>query len=146
MEKYFWVKWKDSKKCEHVVGLLCYSNNKYFFKYNPDYRNEENIPSGFNGVPSFGRIVNLEEEQKEKIFAMRSSDELFPFFKMRIVKENEKEIWQSYGLEEYDECKLMALTKGKMPTDSFFVEEMDNEAVNDIKGLYVKDEEMSIER
>ena len=122
MEKYFWVKWKDSKKCEHVVGLLCYSNNKYFFKYNPDYRNEENIPSGFNGVPSFGRIVNLEEEQKEK------------------------EIWQSYGLEEYDECKLMALTKGKMPTDSFFVEEMDNEAVNDIKGLYVKDEEMSIER
>ena len=146
MDKFFWVKWKDSKKCEYVVALLGYLNNRYYFKYNPEFRDEANVPAGFNGVPSFGRVLGLDDEQKEKTFSVRSSDTLFDFFKMRIVKESEKETWKNYGMEEYNECEILAATKGKVPTDTFFVEEMDVEAVKDIKNTYAKDEEIFIER
>jgi len=147
MDRFFWVKWKDSKKCEHVVGLLCYLDEKYYFKYNPELKDEINVPAGFNGVPTFGKVVGLDEQQKEKTFSIRSSDELFGFFKGRIVKENETDIWKSeYGFDKYDECEILAKTKGKTPTDSYFVEEMDKEALKDIKGTYVKEEEFCEER
>ena len=47
---------------------------------------------------------------------------------------------------EYDECELLAKTQGKISTDYFFVEEMDVDAIKDIKGTYVNDEEISIDR
>ena len=146
MDRYFWVKWKDSKKCEHVVGILCSVNNKYYFRYNPEFKNDENVPQGFNGVPSFGRIKDLTPEQKEKTFAIKSSNQLFEFFKMRVISKFEKEIWKSYGLEEYDECELLSLTKGKLSTDTFFVEEMDMETVKEVQEDYPEEKDFFADR
>jgi len=146
MDRFFWVKWKDSKKCEYVVGLLAYVNENYYFKYNPEFKNEQNIPAGFRGIIEFGRIVEVNEEQKAKNFAMKSSKQLFNFFKIRIPKQSEEYKWKNEEMEEYDECELLSRTQGKISTDYFFVEEMERDAIKEVQDAYIKLEEMSVDR
>ncbi|MBQ7668540.1 MAG: hypothetical protein IJS47_04375 [Clostridia bacterium] len=141
MERFFWVKWKNSKEEEYVVGILASVEGRYYFQYNTEFKNENYIPEGFNSIPSFGRVRNLTNEEKEYTFALRSAGHLFDFFKMRIPAESDKSEWKGI-VENYDEDELLAKTRGISATDSFSVVEMDEQAVKDVKhyGLIGVDE------
>ena len=140
MDYYFWLKWADSNNCEHVVGILYYTNKKYHFRYNKEFLNPDNIPLGFNGVPSFGKLKEISNEKlQEVVLAVYSSTNLFNFFAMRIPKRFDMYIWKSYGLTDYDECKLLKLTQAILPTDSFFVEEMDSYAIEELLPNYLQE-------
>lgn len=138
MNHYFWVKWKDAKKCEHVVGLLYYVDNVYHFRYNKEFQEKSNIPKNFNGIPSFGKLLDLDNlNLKSRVHYVFSSKELFSFFKMRIPKLTDERIWKNYGINDYSEVSLLAASKAKIPTDSFFVEEMDQASINELNKEYL---------
>ena len=139
MNCYFWVKWIDANECEHVVGLLYYTHNKYHFRYNKEFQDIRNLPAGFNGVPSFGKLIGLDYfKLKRRILHVHSSSELFSFFKMRIPKKTDEHIWKSYGIMTYDEFKLLSITKAIIPTDSFLIEEMNQDAINELTKEYLE--------
>lgn len=139
MNNYFWVKWIDAKRCEHIVGLLYHTNKMYHFRYNKEFQNEENIPIGFNGVPSFGKLIGLDSKKLiNRILHVHSSHDLFPFFQMRIPKESDEHIWKSYGITTYSPNLLLLVTKAIIPTDSFLVEEMDKDSIIDLAKEYLE--------
>ena len=139
MNHYFWIKWTDAKRCEHVVGVLYYIKNTYYFRYNKEFQNPKSIPKEFNGIPSFGQLLGLCNcRLRKRVLCVHSSNELFPFFKMRIPSKSDEYIWKSYGISKYDELKLLSLSQAIIPTDSFFVEEMDQNAIKDVAKLYLR--------
>ena len=139
MNYYFWIKWTDAKRCEHVVGILYYIKNTFYFRYNKEFQKQKNIPKEFNGIPSFGQLMGLcNHKLRKRVLHVYSSNELFPFFKMRIPNKNDEYIWKSYGITKYDELRLLSLSQAIIPTDSFFVEEMDQNAIKDVEKMYLK--------
>ena len=139
MNSYFWVKWIDARKCEHIVGLLYHTNGMYHFRYNKEFQNEANIPKGFNGVPSFGKLIGLDKKKLQKrVLHVYSCHDLFTFFKIRIAKETDEHIWKNYGITSYNPNLLLTITKAIIPTDSFLVEEMDQESIDELTKEYLQ--------
>lgn len=139
MNSYFWVKWVDAKRCEHIVGLLYHTNGMYHFRYNKEFQDEASIPKGFNGVPSFGKLIGLDNVKlKKRVLHVHSCHDLFPFFKMRIAKETDEYIWKAYGIINYSPTLLLTITKAIIPTDSFLVEEMDQDAISELAKEYLE--------
>lgn len=139
MNYYFWIKWTDAQRCEHVVGILYYIKNTFYFRYNKEFQNPKNIPKGFNGIPSFGQLLGLcNYKLKKRVLHLHSSNELFPFFKMRIPGKKDEYIWKSYEISKYDELKILSLTQAIIPTDSFSVEEINQDAIKDVEKMYIK--------
>ena len=80
--------------------------------------------------------VNLKKATKAGCFGIgelnlfyqtHESDTLFDFFKRRIPPENHiqiEEILKEFNLEEYNEMELLKLTKGRLNTDRYYLEEV----------------------
>ena len=107
------LKWKKNENV-FVLGKLSKNENKYFFEINKEgFRNA--VQNGCIGIPGFELgPVSFE------------SDELFRFFRNRIVaKDNENidGILAKYNLSEYDDMELLKVTKAKLNSDKYFVEE-----------------------
>lgn len=106
--------WRDINQNTYMLGKLYRSNGKYYF----DIDEEELKKAAHHGCFGIGEI-NL-------LYTNHVSDNLFIFFKRRIPSKehiNIKEILEEVGLEEYDEMKLLAKTKGILDTDRYYLEE-----------------------
>lgn len=107
------LKWKKNENV-FTLGKLSKNENKYFFEINKDgFKNA--VLNGCIGIPGFA----LGQTSFE-------SDELFKFFKNRIVSadaENIEGILEKYNLDKYDDMELLKATKAKLNTDHYFVEE-----------------------
>ncbi len=107
------LKWKKNEKV-FTLGKISKNENKYFFEINKE---------GFKEAVKNGCIGILGFELGQTHF---ESDELFKFFKTRIVSEHDKnikDILAMYNLSEYDDMELLRITKAKLHTDNYFVEE-----------------------
>jgi hypothetical protein len=107
------LKWKKNENI-FVLGKLSKRENKYFFQIDKEgFRGA--VLNGCIGIPGF---------ELGKIYF--ESDELFKFFKNRIVSadaDNIEGILQKYNLEKYDDMELLKATKAKLHGDNYFVEE-----------------------
>ena len=107
------LKWKKGEEI-FTLGKLSKNENKYFFELDKEgFKNA--VYNGCIGIPGF--------ELGKTSF---ESDELFKFFKTRIVSEdaeNIKEILEMYNLDNYDDMYLLKVTKAKLHGDNYFVEE-----------------------
>ena len=103
----FYINWEDRDKNSFRVGYLAQIQNEFYFVIRGKDKsgNESNEKSaydrGFIGIPGFrpGEIYK--------------SNELFDFFKNRILDKNSK-----------DPCSELAQTKGISMIDSFYLEEI----------------------
>jgi hypothetical protein len=107
METLYLINADDDDK-QYLIGELSNDNGRYTFKYTLT-SNEH--PEGFYSIPTFR---NFDE--------VYTSDKLFLFFAYRMYDRRRpdiKEILGSYGLEEYDEWKLLKATNGRLMTDKY---------------------------
>ena len=101
----FEIKWN-----EYVVGLLA-QLDKDFYLIMKDKKNvEEAVQVGFVGIPGF---------IPEKVY---KSNELFDFFKNRVLTK-----------EDIEACEELATTKGKSMVDSFFVDKLPEDKIEEYK-------------
>ena len=107
------LKWKKGEEI-FTLGKLSKNENKYFFEINKEgFKNA--VLNGCIGIPGF--------ELGKTSF---ESDELFKFFRNRIVSKEAKnidEVISKYNLSEYDDMQLLKATKAKLHGDNYFVEE-----------------------
>ena len=107
------LKWKKNENV-FTLGKLSKNENKYFFEINKEeFRNA--VLNGCIGIPGF--------ELGKTSF---ESDELFKFFKNRIVSadaENIEGILEKYNLDKYDDMELLKATRAESHNDNYFVEE-----------------------
>lgn len=100
---------------ENTIGYLAKEEDgEYFYKY--DYKGiQEARKNGYSYLIGF--------KDTRKVY---TSKELFPVFKSRIPTKQRRdlaEILASYGIENYDELDLLALSGGRLLTDSISFEE-----------------------
>jgi hypothetical protein len=98
----------DNKGEKYLIGELSYDDGRYTFKYT---LTSNDYPEGFYRVPTFR---NFDE--------VYTSNKLFLFFAYRMYdrrRSDIKEILGRYGLEEYDEWKLLKATNGRLMTDKY---------------------------
>ena len=104
---YVLLVWKEPKKRRnYIVGELSINGN-YEFKYG--YEIEEAVEDGFQLVIPFDDI--------DKVY---KSDILFSAFTSRLPDRKRRDIGkilQKYGLEAYDEYKLLKSSGAKLPID-----------------------------
>lgn len=115
---YLYLKWFDIKtNKKYVIGALYKKDNKYYFKLVKGYSKiakKINFPS--NTIPF---------NNENKIY---ESKNLFSIFKIRLpditkyTEEEFKELLKEYNLKDYDEFKLLEITKGMLRDDNFIVE------------------------
>lgn len=109
------LKWSSNSGNIYSLGILSKQKNTYIFEIN-ESELKKAIQDGCMGIGNFSLLNKVEK-----------STELFQFFKTRIVS---KESWKvegllkKYGLQEYDEMKILAKTKGKSINDRYWVEEV----------------------
>ncbi len=109
------LKWMSNSKKQYDLGILSKEKDKYIFEINEDELKKA-INDGCMGIGNFS-LLNKREESKE----------LFSFFKHRIVNENSwkvKELLEKYKLNQYDDMKILAITKGRSINDRYWVEEV----------------------
>ncbi len=104
----FNVFWK-----KYAVGnLYITENEEYIFKYNLE-NVEKAKKEGFTYIIGF---KDINEEYR--------SEKLFPFFSSRIPSANRhnlQSILRDLNIEEYNECRLLKKTGGKLFTDNYEV-------------------------
>lgn len=107
------LKWKKSEE-KFTLGKLSKNENKYFFEIDKEgFKNA--VLNGCIGIPGF--------ELGKTSF---ESDELFKFFRNRIVSkdsDNIEGVLAKYNLSKYDDMELLKATKAKLNGDNYFVEE-----------------------
>ena len=107
------LKWKKGEEI-FTLGKLSKNENKYFFEINKEgFKNA--VLNGCIGIPGF--------ELGKTSF---ESDELFKFFRNRIVSkdsDNIEGVLAKYNLSKYDDMELLKATKAKLNGDNYFVEE-----------------------
>lgn len=105
--------WKDIDKKSYCIAELEKCKDKYIMSIN-----EDNLKSAIKkGCVGIGNVNFLRSKYESK--------DLFTFFKNRIPDENNpkiKNILEQYGLEEYDEMKLLKITGGRLRTDRYYLE------------------------
>ncbi len=107
------LKWKKGEE-KFTLGKLSKNENKYFFEIDKEgFKNA--VLNGCIGIPGF--------ELGKTSF---ESDELFKFFRNRIVSkeaDNIEGVLAKYNLSKYDDMELLKATKAKLNGDNYFVEE-----------------------
>lgn len=106
--------WKDIENNAYCIAKLEKNEEKYILTIN-EVELKKAIIKGCIGIGDFNFLKSKYE-----------SKELFSFFKNRIPNENNPRILnilKEYGLEEYDEMKLLKATKGKLQTDRYYLME-----------------------
>jgi len=113
-----YLKWKSPDNKVFVLGELTKKRTNFYFKYYvPGLKAA--IQKGCTGVAGF-------DLGKDKIDNEYKSKTLFPFFKGRIINKDDPNITNiltKYGLDTYDEMKILKITRGKLGIDNYFVEE-----------------------
>lgn len=109
------LKWKSKRDNIYELGILSKENNKYIFKIDEEQLKKA-IKDGCMGIGNFNLLNNVEV-----------SDELFDFFKYRIVSEDSpklQEMLKKYNLKEYDDMKILKISQAKNVNDRYWVEEI----------------------
>ena len=105
--------WTDVKDNKYHLGNLYKINNKYYF---------EIIEKGLSNALRHG-CFGIGTLDITKI--RNESNELFDFFKKRIPKISEltdEELMNLYGLNEYDDMKILEITGGRSIFDRYYLE------------------------
>ena len=124
---YIYLVWKDIKtRRRYIVGELS-KNGKFEFAYG--FEVDEAIEHGFKLLISF--------EDKDKIY---ESDILFPVFSSRLPDMKRRgidKILNKYGLEYYDDFKLLKRSGAKLPIDKLeFIDPILDENEDVIKRIF----------
>lgn len=106
------VNWNDN----NIGYLVKEENGDYLYKYNQ---------KGLSDARKKGYqyLIGFKDTRKGKVY---SSKELFPVFKSRIPTRQRRdldEILAKLGIKDYDEFDLLALSGGKLFTDSISFKE-----------------------
>lgn len=106
--------WEDTEGSEYRIAKLEKENETYILE-----TYEEELKKAIRkGCIGIGNIDFLQTVYESK--------ELFPFFKNRIPDKQHpyiENILKNYGIEEYDEMKLLKATRGALQTDRYFLKE-----------------------
>lgn len=105
---YVYLIWKEPKTRKQFVIAKLSKNGKYEFEYSEGI--EEALKVGFVPLIAFNDINKK-----------YTSDRLFTSFSSRIPdrrRKDIKKILEKYGMDEYDEYKLLKLSGGRLPIDS----------------------------
>lgn len=108
------LKWKSKFNNIYNLGVLTKENDKYIFKIDEEQLKRA-IQDGCMGIGNFSLMNNVE-----------ISDELFDFFRYRIVSKDSprvREYLNKYNLEEYDDMEILRITGAKSVNDRYWVEE-----------------------
>jgi len=121
---YIYLVWKDIKtRRQYIVGQLS-KNGQFEFSYG--FEVKEAIENGFKLLISF--------EQIDKVY---KSDILFPVFSSRLPDMKRKgieKILSKYGLDNYDDYKLLKRSGAKLPIDNLeFIDPILDENEGDVK-------------
>lgn len=106
---YFNIIWKDGFEKNHNVGILARINNVYYLMGRKIEKDEGTL--FFRGIPPFND------------FKLHKSNELFSFFKMKILANG--------GESNEDSCKLLEERLGKNHIDSYSVEKIEDEELQE---------------
>lgn len=105
---YIYLVWKAIKtRRQYIVGKLSKNGQ---FEFNYGFEVKEAIKNGFKLLISF--------EQIDKVY---KSDILFPVFSSRLPDMKRKgieKILSKYGLENYNDYKLLKRSGAKLPIDN----------------------------
>lgn len=119
---YIYLVWKDSEtRRQYIVGQLSKNGQ---FEFNYGFEVEAAIEKGFKLLISF--------EDIDKVY---KNDILFPVFSSRLPDKKRKEIDKillKYGLEEYDDYKLLKRSGARLPIDDLEFIDPFNESSNEI--------------
>lgn len=117
-----YLKWQDYKTGNKlIIGALCRDKekNKYYFKLNENYMKKAEEQSEFSpAMVPFSDVNRIYE-----------SNQLFPFFKIRVPKvekmdeEDIKDLLEEFQMKEFDEFEFLKKSKGDIITDNFILEE-----------------------
>lgn len=126
---YILLIWKEPKKRRnYIVGELSINGN-YEFKYG--YEINEAVKDGFELVIPFDDI--------DKVY---KRDILFPAFTSRLPDRKRRgieKILKKYGLEEYDEYRLLKRSGAKLPIDNLeFIDPILENDVNFKREFYIQ--------
>lgn len=109
------LKWRSKRNNIYELGILSKENDKYIFKIDEEQLKKA-IKDGCMGIGNFSLLNNVE-----------ISNELFDFFKYRIVSEDSSkldEMLRKYNLEKYDDMEILKITQAKSANDRYWVEEL----------------------
>ena len=109
------LKWSSNSGKVYSLGVLSKKEEKYIFEIN-EQELKNAILDGCIGIGNFSLLNRVE-----------TSNELFDFFKNRIVSKDSwktKELLKKYKLHEYDEMKILSITKARSINDRYRVEEV----------------------
>lgn len=124
---YVYLIWKDPKSRKQFVIAKLSKNGKYEFEYAYDI--EKAVDAGFVPLIAFNNI-------NEKY----TSDRLFTSFSSRIPDRRRKDIRKildKYGIDEYDEYKLLKLSGGRLPIDDLeFIDPIIDNGENPIERIF----------
>lgn len=124
---YIYLIWKEAEtRRRYVVGQLS-KNGQFEFSYG--FEVKDAIKKGFKPLISF-----------EDINKVYKSDILFPVFSSRLPDKKRKEIDKillKYGMERYDEYKLLKRSGARLPIDNLeFIDPILDENGNEIKRIF----------
>lgn len=124
---YLYLIWKDTEsRRQYVVGQLS-KNGQFEFNYGMEI--EEAIKNGFKLLISFDDI--------KKVY---KSDILFPVFSSRLPDKKRKDIDKillKYGLDKFDEYKLLKKSGARLPIDNFeFIDPILEKDSDDIERIF----------
>lgn len=119
---YIYLVWKDVKtRKQYIIGQLS-KNGQFEFSYG--FEVKEAIKNGFKLLISF--------EELDKVY---KSDILFPVFASRLPDSKRRgieKILSKYGLDEYNDYKLLKRSGAKLPIDNLeFIDPILNLEEND---------------
>lgn len=97
----FKINWEDRHKSLHDIGILAQLNKEFYLIVKTEKNAKRAYEMGFRGIPGF---------KTEEVY---KSDELFDFFKNRVMKS-----------PDVDFCEQLEKTGGTSMIDSFSVEKM----------------------
>ncbi len=124
---YIYLVWKEIKtRRQYVVGQLS-KNGQFEFSYG--FEVKEAIEKGFKLLISF--------EDIDKIY---KSDILFPVFSSRLPDKKRSgidKILLKYGMEEYDDYKLLKKSGARLPIDNLeFIDPILDENEDEVKRIF----------
>lgn len=106
------LKWKSNSNNVYTLGKLS-KKECYIFEINEDELKRA-IQDGCMGIGNFSLLNKIEK-----------SDELFDFFKYRIVDKNSPKVemyLKKYDLKKYDEMKILEITGARSVNDRYWLE------------------------
>ena len=106
------LKWKSNLGNIYNLGTLS-KEKEYIFEINEEELKKA-IQDGCMGIGNFSLLNKIEK-----------SNELFDFFKYRIVGKDSSRVeifLKRYGLKEYDDMKILEITGARSVNDRYWLE------------------------